>query len=212
MEKLLSLFIGEILIERGDERGRVNAMHKAGFGDGFQRGMRAIHEHRSDFGVHAHHFGNGHFRGNHREIPLSISDLMGVSLFLSYTILLKLARKNTANAGKNLLQRNAVLHAVAFFGALGVVEAVKRADQIARNAAYAVKRLILIMIRQLDVFAVQPHVDRVRFAAVELLRSRDVSVDFFLRAVAAGYIDSAHSKDLPYLVDVGIIIPLNVEK
>lgn len=57
MEKLLSLFIGEILIERGDERGRINAMHKACFGDGFQRGMRAIqavhavrHEHRSDFG------------------------------------------------------------------------------------------------------------------------------------------------------------------
>ena len=95
------------------------------------------------------------------------------------------------------MQRDAVLHAVALLGALGVVEAVERADQVARDAADAVKRLILIVIRQLDLFAVQPNVNRVRLAAVELLPPRDVGVDFFLRTFAAGYIDPAHGKDLP---------------
>ena len=41
-------------------------------------------------------------------------------------------------------------HAVADFGAFGVVETVERADQIAGDAADAVERLVLVMISQLD--------------------------------------------------------------
>ena len=51
------------------------------------------------------------------------------------------------------------LDAVALLGALGVAETVERADQIAGDAADAVERLVLVMISQLDIVAIQTNVD-----------------------------------------------------
>ena len=101
-----------------------------------------------------------------------------------------------------------VLLAVFLLAGLFCMPALAAADDVAD----AVERLVLVMISQLDIVAIQTDVDAVRLTPVELLTAGDIGVDFFLRTGAAGYVDSAHCKDsFPYLVDDGIIIPPNTE-
>ena len=92
-----------------------------------------------------------------------------------------------------------MLHALALLGALGVVKAIERADQIAGDAADSVERLLLIVIGELDIIAVDTDIDGVGLTAVELGAVGDVGIDFFLRAGAAGDIDHAHAQNLHIL-------------
>jgi len=87
-----------------------------------------------------------------------------------------------------------MLDAVALFGALGVVEAVQRADQIAGDTADTMERLVLIVIGELDVVAVDADVDGIGLTAVELGAAGDVGVYLFLRADAAGDVDLTHGR------------------
>ena len=98
-----------------------------------------------------------------------------------------------------LLHANAVLDAVTLLCALGVVEAVQRAHQIAGDAADAVEGLLLIMIGQLHILAVHADVDDVGLAAVKLRTAGDVGVYLLLRQRAAGDVNRAHGESLHIL-------------
>ena len=86
---------------------------------------------------------------------------------------------------------HAVLHAVALFGALGIVESIERADEVAGNAANALEGLVAEIIGEINVIAVYMDIDAERFAAELFFGMGDISIDFFLFEYAAGNGDAA---------------------
>ena len=78
-------------------------------------------------------------------------------------------------------RRHSMLHAVVFLGALGVIEAVERAHQIARDAANPLERHVAEIIGQFHFVAIHRNVHRKRLAVVLLARMIHIGVNFRLR-------------------------------
>ena len=80
-----------------------------------------------------------------------------------------------------------MLHAVALLGALGVVEAVQRAHQIARDAADAVEGTLAQVVIELNLVPADVDVDMARLHAVFFGGAGDIGVDFLLLKRAIGH-------------------------
>ena len=78
-------------------------------------------------------------------------------------------------------RRHSVLHAVMLLGALGVVEAVERAHQIARDAANPLERHVAEIVGQFHFVAIHRNVHRKRLAVVLLARMIHIGVNLRLR-------------------------------
>ena len=83
-----------------------------------------------------------------------------------------------------------MLYAVCFLGALGVVEAVKRTNKVARDPPDTLKRLVVEMVCRVDVLSVDVKVDG-GYVAVRVFYQRGfrVLVDFLLGERASGNVD-----------------------
>ena len=84
-----------------------------------------------------------------------------------------------------------MLYPVVFFGALGVVESIQRANQIAGDAADAVEGHMAEIIGQLHIISVHPDINALRHRAKFLLRTMGPALaNGAVGIVASGYEDN----------------------
>jgi hypothetical protein len=99
--------------------------------------------------------------------------------------------------GINASSLNPMLHPVMLFGALGVVEAVKGADEVAGNAADALEGCCAEIIGQIDKVTVYMNINAERLTAKLCFGSGNISIDLFLGQCAACYVYRACHLESP---------------
>ena len=73
-----------------------------------------------------------------------------------------------------------MLHAFTFFGGLAIIEAVKRTDEIAGDAANALKGNLLQMVGKIDEVAVYANVDAIEAGAIQFTATGNISCDLLI--------------------------------